>query len=128
MTALCSFLNEEAAKSPTPSKFYNVQVFRYEVRYSHTVSIYICIYFPVNIQVVLVNDIDDLPLRLRCFWKCDPMVTNYRIDYKYNEAAVKGNPLTGLAICVSVDGVVSRHLSKPEGKWYVIITTNDYVC
>lgn len=68
-----------------------------------------------------MNGIDDLPLRLRCFWKCDPMVTNYRIDYKYNEAAVKGIPLTALAICVSVDGVVSRHLCKPDGKWYALI-------
>ena len=84
-------------------------------------GILIIIIVPVNIQVVLVNGIDDLPLRLRCFWKCDPMVTNYRIDYKYNEVAVKGIPLTALAICVSVDGVVSRHLCKPEGKWYVII-------
>ena len=71
-------------------------------------------------QVVLVNGVDDLPLRLRCFWKCDPTVTNYRIDYKYNDSSVKGAPLTGLAICVSVDGVVSRHLCKPEGKWYVL--------
>ena len=52
------------------------------------------------------------------------MVTNYRIDYKYNEAVVNGAPLTGLAIAVSVDGVVSRHLSKPEGKWYVITSAN----
>ena len=40
MTALCSFLNDEAAKSPTPSKFYNVQVFRYEVCHSYTIPLY----------------------------------------------------------------------------------------
>ena len=87
----------------------------------YTGPIYVCMYSPSNIQVLLLNGIDDLPLRLRCFWKCDPTVTNYRIDYKYNEAAVKGTPLTGLAIGVSVDGVVSRHLCKPEGKWYIIV-------
>ena len=26
--------------------------------------------------------------------------------------------MTGLAIAMTLDGSVSRHLSKPEGKWY----------
>ena len=33
MNALHSFLNEQISKSPGPAKFYNVQVFRYEVQY-----------------------------------------------------------------------------------------------
>jgi len=68
---------------------------------------------------MLSNGVDDLPLRLQCFWKCDPTVTNYRLDYKYNPSAVKNTAMTGLAIGVTLDGTVSRHLSKPDGKWYV---------
>ena len=51
MTALCSFLNEEASKSPSPAKFYNVQVFRYEVQHL-TVSIYelLCICYTGSIS------------------------------------------------------------------------------
>ncbi|XP_065903743.1 F-BAR domain only protein 2-like isoform X2 [Dysidea avara] len=97
MNALHSFLNEQISKSPGPAKFYNVQVFRYEV--------------------MLPNGVDDLPLRLQCFWKCDPTTTNYRLDYKYNPSAVKNTAMTGLTIGVTLDGTVSRHLSKPEGKW-----------
>jgi len=34
MNALHSFLNEQISKSSTAAKFYNVQVFRYEVGYT----------------------------------------------------------------------------------------------
>ena len=74
---------------------------------------------------MLPNGVDDLPLRLQCFWKCDPTVTNYRLDYKYNPSAVKNTAMTGLAIGVTLDGTVNRHLSKPEGKWYIHLVHYD---
>ena len=43
MNALHSFLNEQISKSPGPAKFYNVQVFRYEVQYtSYTYYVVLC--------------------------------------------------------------------------------------
>ena len=39
MNALHSFLNDQISKSPGPAKFYNVQVFRYEVLYTSYTSV-----------------------------------------------------------------------------------------
>eukprot|EP00731_Ephydatia_muelleri_P018986 Em0011g1026a len=93
--ALVSYLKNLASKNPAP--FYNLPVLKYDVK---------------------VSDATRLPLHLASYWKCEPKVTNFRLDYTYNPAAFNTPvPITSLSVCVPVNGGVVNTLSKPQAEW-----------
>lgn len=64
-----------------------------------------------------------LPLKLVCYWKCEPTVTNFRLDYTFVSSVVSTNsskaspPLSNVVISIPVSGGVGNVLSKPVGVW-----------
>ena len=73
---------------------------------------------------VKVKDGNELPLKLVCYWKCEPTVTNFRLDYTYAPSLLHSSPsgkpvppLSGVAVAVPVGGGVTNALFKPTGVW-----------
>ena len=69
---------------------------------------------------VKVNNGGQLPLKLVSFWKCEPSMTNFRLDYVYqpsNLKQLKKPAMTNMSVVVPVGGGVRKSLSKPEGSW-----------
>jgi len=70
-----------------------------------------------------VADGSQLPLKLLCYWKCEPTVTNFRLDYTFVPSTLSSHstkhppPLTNVTISVPVSGDVRNALSKPTGVW-----------
>ena len=67
-----------------------------------------------------VSDGKKLPLQLVCYWKCEPTITNVRLDYTYTPSAFTLSPkptLTNMVVSVPVNGGVKNALSKPSGVW-----------
>ena len=63
---------------------------------------------------------DQLPLKLVSFWKCEPSMTNFRLDYIYQPSSLKQPKkptMTNISVVVPVSGGVRKSLSKPEGNW-----------
>ena len=59
-----------------------------------------------------------VPLILCSHWKCEPTVTNLKVDYSYNSSAlVGGQPLTGVVVFAPVNGGVQSMNSKPDAAW-----------
>lgn len=71
------------------------------------------------IQVKASNG-GQLPLKLVSFWKCEPTMTNFRLDYIYqpsNLKQLKKPAMTNISVVVPVNGGVRKSMSKPEGNW-----------
>lgn len=69
-------------------------------------------------QVKALPGAQSTPLSLVSYFKCEDQTTNYRLDYKYNPAAMAG-PVTlkQVSIGVTVDGGVTNMQSIPVGQW-----------
>ena len=62
-----------------------------------------------------------MPLHLVSYWKVDNTTTDFRVDYKYNGAALpSGNSLYNVTALVPVDGDVQNMQAIPEAKWWVV--------
>ena len=67
---------------------------------------------------VNVSDGSKLPLQLVAYMKCEPNVTNFRMDYTYQPSVFQSKPtLTKVAFSLPVNGGVKNALTKPTGKW-----------
>lgn len=107
--------------------FYNVQILKYEVR--QDLHLVICMTMTSQsltsspLRQVGVADGSQLPLKLLCYWKCEPTVTNFRLDYTFVPSTLSSHttkhppPLTNVTISVPVSGDVRNALSKPTGVW-----------
>lgn len=76
----------------------------------------------MSLIVQVKSDGSKLPLRLVCYWKCEPTVTNFRLDYTYIPSALAQQTkpsLTGVVVSVPVNGRVTNALYRPEGVWKV---------
>lgn len=75
------------------------------------------------LRQVGVADGSQLPLKLLCYWKCEPTVTNFRLDYTFVPSTLSSHStkhppsLTNVTISVPVSGDVRNALSKPTGVW-----------
>ena len=50
--------------------------------------------------------------------KCEPAITNFRLDYIYQSGVFQSSPtLSKVSVSLPVDGGVNNYLSKPTGKW-----------
>ena len=62
-----------------------------------------------------------LPLQLKSYMKCEPSVTNFRLDYTYQpsvfSSATKKPTLTKVSFSVPIDGGVQNVRSMPDGVW-----------
>ncbi|XP_064626907.1 F-BAR domain only protein 2-like isoform X2 [Lineus longissimus] len=78
-------------------------------------------YFNIDIlkyQIKAESGADSTPLLLTSYWKCEPHQTDFRLDYKYNGAALGlPNPLTNVSVLVPVSGNVQTMHSLPVGAW-----------
>ena len=142
MAALLSHLSQMAEKHSAP--FYNVPVLKYEVRWIHalffllflTILLLLLLLSPPPSSLLLSPPLSSLlplqvgmagggalPLKLVCYWKCEPTVTNFRLDYTFVSSVVSTNlskpspPLSNVVISVPVSGGVGNVLSKPVGVW-----------
>ena len=85
----------------------------------------IIIHLPLLLLPLQVSVADGgvLPLKLVCYWKCEPTVTNFRLDYTFVSSVVSTNsskaspPLSNVVISIPVSGGVGNVLSKPVGVW-----------
>lgn len=67
---------------------------------------------------VKLSDGTQLPLQLISYMKCEPTVTNFRLDYTYQPAVFPSKPtLCKVSVTLPVDGGVKNNLSRPTGKW-----------
>ncbi|UYV64554.1 hypothetical protein LAZ67_3001171 [Cordylochernes scorpioides] len=98
MPALTSLLRKQHEKSPTAS-YFNIDILKYQVRAQLGAK--------------------STPLHLVAYWKCEPGITDLRVDYKHNGAALTGGSatLTGLTVSVPVDGEVVDLQAKPTASW-----------
>ncbi len=77
---------------------------------------YVCTY--TYIAQVDITDGTKLPLQLVAYMKCEPTVTNFRMDYTYQPSVFQLKPtLTKVTFSVPMDGGVKNALTKPTGKW-----------
>ncbi|XP_062509808.1 F-BAR domain only protein 1-like [Corticium candelabrum] len=96
MGSLVAYLKRQVAQSPS-SSYHNADILKYQVKSSGT-----------NI----------VPLTLCSHWKCEPTVTNLKVDYTYNDNVLAGGqPLTGVTVIAPVNGGVQSMTSKPEAAW-----------
>lgn len=63
--------------------------------------------------------VESTPLPVVVYWKCEENCTDYRLDYRFNPAAMtSGATLKNIVATVIVDGGVTNMQSLPEGSWY----------
>ncbi|XP_076140171.1 F-BAR domain only protein 2 isoform X1 [Alosa pseudoharengus] len=96
MQALTAYLRKTAEQNPSAS-YYNVDILKYQVN---------------------ANGIQSTPLNLAVYWKCTPVTTDLRVDYRYNPEAM-GHPgtLGNVQVLVPVDGGVTNMQSLPAAIW-----------
>ena len=59
-----------------------------------------------------------MPLQLVSYMKCEPTVTNFRLDYTYQPSVFQSMPtLSKVTMSVPVDGGVKNSLTRPTGRW-----------
>lgn len=121
MEKLYPYLKQMSEKSAQNLPFYNIQVLKYEVKlmymHMHYMNAQLNI---ISIKVVLDNA-GSLPLQLSCFWKCDPTVTVYRLNYSYDPSRISSpSPLSLKHVSVSFaagNKNISSTSSVPVGVW-----------
>ncbi|XP_070563549.1 F-BAR domain only protein 2-like isoform X2 [Ptychodera flava] len=97
MSALVSLLKRQSDQNVTAS-YFNVDILKYQVK--------------------ALPGVASTPLQLCTYWKCDPTVTELRVDYRYNSSAMaKPVTLSGVQLIVPVDGGVTVMQSKPPATW-----------
>ncbi|KAL4236259.1 hypothetical protein ACF0H5_004646 [Mactra antiquata] len=78
-------------------------------------------YFNIDIlkyQVKSSPGVESTPLPVVVYWKCEETCTEYRLDYRFNPAAMtSGATLKNIVATVIVDGGVTNMQSIPEGNW-----------
>ena len=87
------------------------------------VRTYVCTVLTPQVKAM---GIDSMPVKLVCFWKCEPQTTNFRMDYTYNPSAFPAAqkappppppPLSNFTVSVPVSGSVTNSLARPSGTW-----------
>ncbi|CAH1243534.1 FCHO1 [Branchiostoma lanceolatum] len=97
MPALLMYLKQQADQNIGAS-YYNIGIMKYQMK------------TPAGIQ--------NTPLTLVAYWKCEPLSTEIRIDYAYNEPAFPlATALTNVTIHLPVDGGVTNVQSIPNATW-----------
>lgn len=97
MAALTALLRRQSEQNPTAS-YFNVDILKYQIKAKQGAG--------------------SCPFQLVCYWKCEQMHTDIKIDYKYNSHAMSApSPLLNVAITVPVDGDVKNVQSKPHSVW-----------
>ncbi|KAI8509371.1 FCH domain only [Branchiostoma belcheri] len=97
MPALLTYLKQQADQNIGAS-YYNIGIMKYQMK------------TPAGIQ--------NTPLTLIAYWKCEPQSTEIRIDYAYNEPAFPlATALTNVTVHLPVDGGVTNVQSIPNATW-----------
>nr|XP_006820584.1 PREDICTED: FCH domain only protein 2-like [Saccoglossus kowalevskii] len=97
MSALASLLKRQSDSNITAS-YFNVDILKYQVK--------------------ALPGVGSTPLQLCTYWKCEPTVTELRIDYRYNSSSMsKPMTLSAVQFIVPVDGGVTVMQSKPPATW-----------
>ena len=61
---------------------------------------------------------ESTPLPVVVYWKCEEKYTDYRLDYRFNSAAMtQAATLKNITVTAAVDGGVTNMQSLPEGLW-----------
>jgi len=114
-------INEDASQSTFDSKVYSFEMsiladhLRRQSEQNKAAS-----YFNIDIlkYQVKANGISNVPLHLVSYWKVENTTTDFRVDYRYNGAALpSGNPLHNVTALVPVDGDVLNMQAIPDAKW-----------
>ena len=72
----------------------------------------------VDMSQVIIEDGSKLPLQMVSYMKCEPSITNFRLDYTYQPRVFQSSPtLCKVSVSVPIDGGVKNSLTKPVGKW-----------
>ncbi|KAL4617546.1 F-BAR domain only protein 2 isoform X3 [Arapaima gigas] len=96
MQNLTAYLRKASEQNPAAS-YYNVDILKYQVA---------------------SNGIQSTPLNLAVYWKCSPITTDLRVDYRYNpESMLNPSPLCNVQVLVPVDGGVTNMQSLPPAIW-----------
>ncbi|XP_041101741.1 F-BAR domain only protein 2-like isoform X2 [Polyodon spathula] len=96
MQALTAYLKKMSEQNPSAS-YYNVDILKYQV---------------------MSNGIQSTPLNLATYWKCSPITTDVRVDYRYNpESMLTPSILANVQVLVPVDGGVTNMQSLPTAVW-----------
>ncbi|KFM59697.1 FCH domain only protein 2, partial [Stegodyphus mimosarum] len=97
MQALTALLRKQFEQSPSAS-YFNIDILKYHIK--------------------ALQGAKSTPLHLVAYWKCEPLSTDLRIDYKYNPSSLATPaPLTNINIIVPVNGGVTEVQSKPKVLW-----------
>ncbi|GAB1599763.1 F-BAR domain only protein 2 isoform X6 [Argonauta hians] len=97
MTALTEHLRAQGEMNKSAS-YFNVDILKYQVK--------------------PMPGVDNTPLPLVVYWKCTPLVTNFRLDYKYNPCSMsKPVALKNIQVSVPINGDVTNMQSIPSGTW-----------
>eukprot|EP00096_Caligus_rogercresseyi_P009721 TRINITY_DN3351_c0_g1_i2.p1 TRINITY_DN3351_c0_g1~~TRINITY_DN3351_c0_g1_i2.p1 ORF type:complete len:1174 (-),score=464.11 TRINITY_DN3351_c0_g1_i2:400-3921(-) len=98
MKNLKDLLKSQSMQNPNAS-YFNIDILKYQIRAQ--------------------SGAKSCPLQLVAYWKCEPGLTDLRLNYKYNASALASPaaPLLNLSIAVPIDGGVSNMISKPTGTW-----------
>ncbi|XP_035211601.1 F-BAR domain only protein 2-like isoform X2 [Stegodyphus dumicola] len=97
MQALTALLRKQFEQSPSAS-YFNIDILKYHIK--------------------ALQGAKSTPLHLVAYWKCEPLSTDLRIDYKYNPSSLATPaPLTNVNIIVPVNGGVTEVQSKPKVLW-----------
>ncbi|XP_077980830.1 F-BAR domain only protein 2-like [Glandiceps talaboti] len=97
MSALAALLKRQSDQNVAAS-YFNVDILKYQVK--------------------ALPGVASTPLQLCTYWKCEPTVTELRIDYRYNSSAMdKAITLSNVQFMVPVDGGVTVMQSKPPATW-----------
>lgn len=95
--SLINCLRKLMEQSPS-ARYYNIDVVKYQLK--------------------SLPGAKSCPFQVVAHWKCEPLTTGLKIEYKYNSSALSTlEPLRNVIISVVIDANVTDVQGKPQPNW-----------